>query len=850
MNTQTLAMLATLGLGTGVAMCAPAKIVTPESVAQGVVSRMTPSAKGLVTFKIKKDLADKIEIEGTGKGIAIYASDVRRLVSGYGWYLKNVANVHFSWNGNRLQLPEQLPQPESKLTIESPWKMTFAYNYCTLSYTAAFWDWKRWQREIDFLALSGFSHALVTAGLEKVWQEFLIKQKYPKDKIFKFIPNPAFAAWWNMGNLEGYGGPLSQQQIDYFAKLGKHIVARMTQLGMTPVLQGYVGFIPADFKDSTKINDLNVVPQGKWCGFVRPSVVDPTCPAFEKLAQDWYQSIEKVYGIKGKMFGGDLFHEGGSKGNINVSAAATAVQEQMMKAAPDSTWVLQAWHGNPSAELLKGVKKENTLVLNLTKNLSDRAISIRDFADIPCLWCELANFGGNTGMYGGLPLLSKLGTYMEKHKSKNVIGLGTLSEGLEINPLHYAMFTDRFWTTENFDMDAWLEKYAKQRYGVAPAEVLTALKILANTVYNPVRQQEGCTESIICGRPDWSIRKASTWASGERYFELQDVTKAAQSYLKAAQANPELCKLETFRYDLVDVVRQVLADAAYYQLQEVKAAFDNGKESAYKQEVAKFLELIKDLDAILSTDTQFLLGTWQARALAVGKSSNDKKLMSIASKRLITTWIDKAPANLNDYSNRQWAGLVADFYLPRWEKFFATQLLVLNKSKSADEAKKSFLEQTAKAELAFAEDSKVYPTKLNGNTLKVATQIWNKQKALLKKLCASQTAGGQKWDLKQGTTLSFDVTDNIDKAGTYTATIQWKSGANAVKIQSVKLFEGDKEVASDVHEGRSGQTNSQNVYTLKLGKYRTNLDAYTLKVEASGDGGNNSQGEMIFEKVK
>lgn len=53
-----------------------------------------------------------------------------------------------------------------------------------------FWDWNRWQREIDFLALSGFTHALVTAGLEKTWEDFLIGLGYPRERLFRFIPNP------------------------------------------------------------------------------------------------------------------------------------------------------------------------------------------------------------------------------------------------------------------------------------------------------------------------------------------------------------------------------------------------------------------------------------------------------------------------------------------------------------------------------------------------------------------------------------------------------------------------------------------------------------------------------------
>lgn len=265
-----------------------------------------------------------------------------------------------------------------------------------MSYTTAFWDWKRWQQEIDFLALNGFTHALVTAGLEKTWEDFLIGLGYPRDKAIRFIPNPAFAAWWNMGNLEGHGGPLSQRQIDRMAQLGKRIVSRMEQLGMTPVLQGYVGFVPADFAENVRMKGLKLIPQGEWVNFKRPWIVDPTCEAFPKLAEDWYRSLRKVYGISGKMFGGDLFHEGGSKGNINVTQAAEAVQKAMQKASPGSTWVIQAWGGNPSRELLNGMDPKHALVLQLTKDMADGGKNLRTFDGIPWVWCELSNFGGNT----------------------------------------------------------------------------------------------------------------------------------------------------------------------------------------------------------------------------------------------------------------------------------------------------------------------------------------------------------------------------------------------------------------------------------------------------------------------
>lgn len=850
MLSHAFAVGSVLGMIMAPLACVSAAEVSPVAAAEGVVARVTPSAKGFVLFRLNPSLGNRITISAATGGIRVEASDVRRLVAGYGWYLKNIAKVHFSWNGNRLTLPSPLPVPDSPVTIESPWNIIFAYNYCTLSYTAAFWDWSRWQREIDFLALSGFTHALVTAGLEKTWEDFLIGLGYPRKKALRFIPNPAFAAWWNMGNLEGHGGPLTQQQIDKMAQLGRRIVLRMEQLGMTPVLQGYVGFVPADFAENVNMKGLNLIPQGEWVNFKRPWVVDPTCEAFPKLAEDWYKALHKVYGISGKMFGGDLFHEGGRKGDIDVKRAAQAVQSAMQKASPGACWVIQAWGGNPSRELLEGTDPKHALVLQLTKDMAGGGKNLRTFDGIPWVWCELSNFGGNTGLYGGIPLLSRLGSDLAGYRDTGLVGMGVLSEGLETNPLHYSLFSERLWAEEDIPVREWLRKYARQRYGSAPAAIVQALEILSSTIYNPVRSQEGCTESIICARPSWEVRKASTWSSGERYYHLGDIVKAARGYLKAANDHPDLVKEKTFRYDLVDVIRQALADAAFYQLQRVRSAFGSKDAAEYKKQVKIFLSLVSDMDTLLATDSQFLLGTWQRKALAWGSSRQEKSLMDKSAKMLITTWIGKVPNSLNDYSNRQWAGLVSDFYLPRWRNFFESQLDVLKGKKTRDAAHAEFMDKTARDELAFAGNGKVYSTRPVGNTLAVANRVMNTHRGMLNALSAEKmNSSGIPWEFQQGSPLQFDVTDQVTGTGTYTATIQWKNGPSALEIHSVKLYEGGTVVAADIHEGRTGVENKDNTYRLELKKYRSNLDSYTLKAEVSAVSQGASKGEMMLKKV-
>lgn len=818
--------------------------------AKALVERVTPAVAKLVDFRLKAG-EKGFTVVKNGDGIALSAGDVQQLVAGYGWYLKNIAKVHFSWNGDRLEISIPMPAPKEPLKVENPWKLNFAFNYCTLSYTAAFWDWKRWQREIDFLALHGFTHALVTAGLEKTWVNFLVDQGYPRDKAVKFIPNPAFAAWWNMGNLEGHGGPMSEKLIEQEAKLGKQIVTRMKSLGMTSVLQGYIGFVPDDFERTVKTEGMAIVPQGTWvAGFVRPAVVDPTCAAFPNMAKAWYKALHDVYGTSTSHYGGDLFHEGGTSKGINVTSAAKAVQTAMGEASPNSTWVLQCWGGNPSGDLLKGVKPDKTLVLNLTKNLADGGKHLRTFDGIPWVWCELANFGGNSGMYGGLPLLARLGSDLKDKEASGLIGMGTLSEGVEINPLHYALFFDRMSTKDDIDLGKWLSDYAEQRYGSNNKSVVKALNLLSTSIYSPKKEQEGCTESIVCARPHWGVRKASTWSSGDRYYNLMDVFQAAQLYLNAAKQEPALLKQETFRYDLVDVVRQVLADATYDQLQKIKEAFDSKDIPAYKKNVSIFMDMLKEMDSLLATNSHFLLGTWQARALAKGSTAEEKALMNKSAKMLISTWTGRIDA-LNDYSNRQWAGLVKDFYTPRWQKFFVAQLEVLTGKKSQSDANQEYNAATQKAETEWCLESKIYPTQEQGDVLKTASAILKKYESLIPLLVANTPqTDGPAWDLKQSEEFSFNVTADVDSVGTYKAALIWTGGSSALKIHSVALYEGDKEMARDIHEGWTGEENKNNTYTLMLKKYRTNLDAYTLKVKVSGASGSDSRGYLSFKKVK
>lgn len=842
-------------------MAAVAALVCPAFAqelkpAYDLVARVTPDSVKLVEFAIDKSV-EGFTLEKKGGKLLITAPSINHLTAGYGYFLREFQKAHFSWNGDRLPKAINPDLIKEKVSVPKQWDWRYAYNYCTLTYTSAFWGEKEWTKELDMLALNGFNYALVQAGLEKTWVLTLRELGYPEDRIKAFIPNPAAAAWWNMGNLEGFGGPLSDKVIENEARLGRFIADRMRALGITPVLQGFVGLVPHDLENYYKKDDARYIPQGQWvAGFVRPAVLDPTTPAFQKVAEVWYRKLHEVYGGKTTFYGGDLFHEGGRSGGINVTDAAGAVQKAMQTSSPGSSWLLQAWHGNPSAALLKGLDKEKLMVLALTRDMhaGNEGKNRQGYQGAPWTWCELLNFGGNHDLYGGLKMLGGLDKLQESPDKSNLKGLGLLSEGTETNPVFYELFFQRFWMPKDRHMDhaavqEWLASYAENRYGQSPEEVVNALKSLEKSVYSPDREQEGCTESILCARPGRNVQKASTWASGTMYYDPADVREAALGYIAAARKHPRLMEEETFRYDLVDVTRQFLTDLARPLLAATMQAYDEGNKKEYTRLSGIFLSMMKDMDALLGTYKQWRFGEMYERALAKGSNRDEKENMALACKRLVTTWSTNL-SSLNDYSNRQLQGLMGDYYKRRWEIFFKSYGEALEGKIPAGEVEARFRKEVEPFEQSWQKESKPYSSQPVGDSLKGAEYVMKKYAPIAKELEHITKANrGVQWTLKDGAAeLSFDVSDIIMSAGTYTASFQWERGASALQVSKVALYEGEKLVSEDVHEGWTGVENKQNVYTLKVPTLRKNLDAYIIKAQVKGASGNDSSGKMIFKK--
>lgn len=281
-----------------------------------LLNRMDPGAAAKFVPSLQPSSTDFFELSQDGSRVCVKGNTWVNITAGVNWYLKHYAGIMVSWNNMHPRLPRHLPsvaKPERHTTWLTD---RYDFNYCTFSYSMAFWDWKRWEEEIDWMALHGVNMPLAATGEEVVWRNMLLKLGYSKEAVGKFIAGPAFLAWWAMNNLEGWGGPLPDRWYEQQAALQKKILARERQLGMHPVLPGYSGMVPHDAKEKL---GLNVTPGGTWNGYTRPANLLPTDSHFDRIADLYYQELTRLYG-KADYYSMDPFHESADNAAIDYAA--------------------------------------------------------------------------------------------------------------------------------------------------------------------------------------------------------------------------------------------------------------------------------------------------------------------------------------------------------------------------------------------------------------------------------------------------------------------------------------------------------------------------------------------------
>ena len=248
------------------------------------------------------------------------------------------------------------------------------------------------------------------------------------------------------------------------------------------------------------------------------------------------------------------------------------------------------------------------------------------FFGAPFIWTTLHDFGGTDGLKGDLARINRIPfDGLLPTANSTVWGTGYTPEGIDQNPVYYDFMNGApFRTAPVADITAHTVERAHRRYGLtAPnADVTTAWTLLVNSSYSQdLSVQDGTGVPHLPGS-DSGIFFEDDLATPK---PVLCETFAAWRALIAAAAAVDTTR-EPFRYDLVNTGREILARLSSPMSKNfTAAAFGQAPLDAARIAATgdAYVELLLDLDALVATDTAFLLGPVIASARAWGVNASD-----------------------------------------------------------------------------------------------------------------------------------------------------------------------------------------------------------------------------------
>lgn len=563
------------------------------------------------------------------------------------------------------------------------------YLSVTFSYTSAFWTWEEWESQLDWLALRGVNLPLAWVGQEKILVDVFQEIGLTDAEIATFLSGPAFLAWNRFGNIQGsWGGDLPRSWIDRQFDLQKKIVRRMVELGMTPVLPAFTGYVPMN--TSRVLPDANIVRGSQWNGFssqyTNDSFLQPFDDNFAKLQKSFISKQQAAYGNVSHIYTLDQYNENNPySGDPDYLQNVTRTTWQSLKEAhPQAIWMMQGWlfysseafWTNERVEAyLSGVEKNtDMLILDLFSDSMPQWRRTNSYYGKPWIWCQLHDYGGQMGLYGQIQNITQNAT-QARMESPSMVGYGLSPEGQEGNEIVYDMLLDQAWSASPLDTETYVRGWVASRYsgsGLIPHGLYEAWDLMRTTVYNNTNlTTTAVPRPVFVSQPQISglVGIAGSFGTVLTY-DPSVLVRAWQLMYHAASSEPRLWSNPSYQHDMVDVTRQVMANMftpIYLNLTSTYNSADS-TQASLSQEGTRMIQLLTDIDSVLLTNENFRLSTWieSARAWA-GDDKEQALFFEYNARNQITLWGPNG--EISDYAAKQWGGLVSSYYVPRWRIF-------------------------------------------------------------------------------------------------------------------------------------------------------------------------------------
>ena len=712
----------------------PAGCSRPDAdvaAAQGLAGRIVPGYASKIRFEKlapAADSADRFELETVGRKLVVRGNNANSMAVGLNHFLKYYARTSVSWFADQpVEVPAEMPVVAEKVAHSALLDDRFFLNYCTFGYTMVWWQWRDWERLIDWMALNGVTLPLAITGQEAVWTRVWQKLGLTDEQVRSYFTGPAHLPWHRMSNLDYWQSPLPQSWLDAQVELQKRIVARERELNMKPVLPAFAGHVPAELGEIYP--EAKISRMSKWGGFedrYRSHFLDPLDPLFARIQKEFLAEQTALFGTD-HIYGADPFNEVDppSWEPEFLARVSRTIYDTMAEADPEAEWLQMTWlfyldrdkwHDDRIEAFVKAVPQNKMLLLDYYCENTEVWRQTHGYHGQPYFWCYLGNFGGNTMLVGNFDTVSERLDGVLAEGGKNLRGLGSTLEGLDSNPFMYDYVFERAWDFP-VDDDRWFDALADRYLGHEDADYRRAWDALRKNVYItsskyghcPLLNARPTLEGILTGTTDAEIKYDND--------ELFDI------WAKMIDAGDS--GRDTYRFWIVNVGRQALGNLFLPLRDEFTAAYRAKDLARMKELREQMLELAADLETLTAQHGAFSMQKWIDDSRSFGKTPEEQDYYEVNGRTLLTTWGDRAQS-INDYANRTWSGLVADYYAVRWRMFLDAAVGAVEAGRTFDE--EAIFNAMADFEKEFAGSTKPLTQTPAGDVCEVVRELYLKYK--------------------------------------------------------------------------------------------------------------------------
>lgn len=626
------------------------------------IGRLAPQVKDRFTYEIieKTDKRDFYGYKEKDGKIHLYGTDKVCVAKAFGKYVQNcTGKCTAPFCAEKLTITQAvLPDEEFSEYIDQKWRVFGDYTF--YSNEAWRWDFEEWEYFLDILAINGINMAVNLVGNEGLCFYTLLKMDYPQSFALEFISGPAFYAWQMSNRFDNYVPDKSFEHIERSLEMGKKIVQRMKDLGITPVLSTFSGLVPMI---TPKLFDSKQVAiTDKWAGFAKTYKLRIDSVNFRRFFLKYLELQEEHIGhsdffLCNQMCASSI---GTKKKEIaHIENSARELDRAMDFFNENATLVFTS--EGYRKEFADRISRCDVLVFDIDSSMHEKTDF---FSGHEFILGNSQHNNSHNSMQGDITEVAENQYIICKEKCSNCAGTGLFPESLRQNPMFFSLSFDALTENKKINLDNWYKKYELARYGKTDDNSSERLALYLKTCYSSEHSAVS-VGSAICTRPQLNLRHTGLYDRVEPLYNNADLLRIYRS-LEALDADTE-----GFRYDLVNIAKQLLDNDAFFLHKEIATLYRDRKMEPYKEKTEKFLEIIDDVNEILVTNRFFNASCIIDELKKIASSEDELTYFIINFIASIGLWGPMIEDNHRyDYGWQLLGNFLPCYQKIRWEKFF------------------------------------------------------------------------------------------------------------------------------------------------------------------------------------